>query len=159
MLYCVVSKKELRLSGALFAGSYKGVPVAIVANGAEVEGAIVKPLTRNPEKFFRDLKEFSPPFSWRKNKGAIELAVLPEDRGWWVGTKGRRVQALEAHLRKPIRIENGQIAINSAINGIGFKMKGVPVFEEGELLRRAMICRWRQDAVTHGYIAPWEMVS
>jgi len=105
----VTGRKEaselLRSEGILWYWVSGGRGQAAIITTRPVEGAW--PLPREPEQFFEELRLFGE-LAWRElPNGVIEIAVDPQFMGVWIGKEGRKIRALQEHLRRPVRIIPG----------------------------------------------------
>lgn len=102
------------------------------------------PLPTSPEDFFRALRRYGN-FAWRRVGNYIEMAIVPDGRGWWIGQRGARIRALQDHLGLKIILVDG---VSVA------KITGLPSAVE-DLIFAGYRDPHYGFAFTHGWVAPW----
>lgn len=124
------------------------------------EGFVIKLATRVANDFMGDLRWFTS-FDWRAAAGAIEMAVHPSYKGWWVGKNGHRIRALEAHLGVKINLVDGKMIASQTFNADGRRISGCNMMAAEQLKKAAFVLfdkvgEWVNE-LTHGYVAPWKI--
>ena len=102
-------------------------------------GYVIEEVPKEVHKFFAELRKYID-LDYRIVGDVIEVAVVPQRVGQFIGKRGYKIRAMEKHLGKKIRVSQG----------VYQKGAGKPYFVGYRDPTRAYI-------MTEGYVAPWEV--
>lgn len=128
---------------ALFRWRSGGRGMSSVITRGPVEGFISRPLSQQPNEFFEVLKRYGD-FTWRQVGNAIEMCIVPDRRGWWIGKGGIRIRALQEHLGMRVVLVDGVAVVN---RDTGLPSDSVFAGHRDPGLGMMLV---------EGYIAPWQ---